>query len=69
MDLSKPSSHANLEADFGGESMANRKYLFFTDVAKQLGHKDLAKLFHDTGRGRKRSMPLRTSAYCTLNWW
>ena len=34
MDLSKPSTHANLEAAFGGESMANRKYLFFADVAK-----------------------------------
>ena len=48
MDLSKPSTRANLEAAFGGESMANRKYLFFADVAKQLGHKDLAKLFRDT---------------------
>ena len=48
MDVSKPSTHANLEAAFGGESMANRKYLFFSDVAKQLGHKDLAKLFRDT---------------------
>ena len=48
MDASKPSTHANLEAAFGGESMANRKYLFFADVAKQLGHKDLAKLFRDT---------------------
>ena len=48
MDLSKPNTHANLEAAFGGESMANRKYLFFSEVAKQLGHKDLAKLFRDT---------------------
>ena len=24
------------------------QYLFFADVAKQLGHKDLAKLFRDT---------------------
>ena len=48
MDLSKPSTHANLEAAFGGESMANRKYLFFADVAKKLGHSDLAKLFRDT---------------------
>jgi rubrerythrin len=30
-------TQANLEAAFGGESMANRKYLFFADVAKQLG--------------------------------
>jgi len=48
MDLSKPSTQANLEAAFGGESMANRKYLFFAEVAKQLGNTDLAKLFRDT---------------------
>ena len=48
MDLSKPTTNANLEAAFGGESMANRKYLFFADVAKQLGHKELTKLFRDT---------------------
>ena len=48
MDLSKPGTLANLEAAFGGESMANRKYLFFADVAKQLGNAELAKLFRDT---------------------
>ncbi|MFZ9850492.1 MAG: rubrerythrin family protein [Vulcanococcus sp.] len=48
MDLSKPGTHANLAAAFGGESMANRKYLFFADVAKQLGNADLARLFRDT---------------------
>ena len=48
MDHSKPSTQANLEAAFGGESMANRKYLFFSDVAKQLGNSELAKLFRDT---------------------
>ena len=48
MDLSKPSTRANLEAAFGGESMANRKYLFFADVAKRLGNGELARLFRDT---------------------
>ena len=48
MDLSNPGTQANLEAAFGGESMANRKYLFFADVAKQLGNGELAKLFRDT---------------------
>jgi rubrerythrin len=48
MDLSNPATQANLEAAFGGESMANRKYLFFADVAKQLGNADLARLFRDT---------------------
>jgi rubrerythrin len=48
MDLAKPSTQANLEAAFGGESMANRKYLFFAEVAKQVGNSELAKLFRDT---------------------
>jgi len=48
MDLSNPGTHANLEAAFGGESMANRKYLFFADLAKRLGHAELARLFRDT---------------------
>lgn len=38
----------NLEAAFGGESMANRKYLFFADVCARLGMADLAKLFRET---------------------
>jgi len=38
----------NLDAAFAGESMANRKYLFFADVVGKLGMKDLAKLFKET---------------------
>jgi rubrerythrin len=48
MDLANPHTQANLEAAFGGESMANRKYLFFAAVAKQLGNSELAALFRDT---------------------
>jgi rubrerythrin len=48
MDLSNFTTHQNLEAAFGGESMANRKYLFFADVARKLGFADLAKLFRET---------------------
>ena len=48
MSPSQPGPPANLEAAFGGESMANRKYLFFAEVAKQLGNAELAKLFRDT---------------------
>ena len=68
MDLSKPSTHTNLEAAFGGESMANRKYLFLSEVAKQLGHKDLAKLFRDTA-AQETEHAFAHSACCTLNWW
>ena len=42
------STQTNLEAAFAGESMASRKYLFFADVAKQLGNPDLARLFRET---------------------
>ena len=48
MDLSNPATLANLEAALGGESMANRKYLFFADLAKQLGNVELPRLFRDT---------------------
>ncbi len=48
MDLSNFTTLKNLEAAFGGESMANRKYLFFANVARKLGFTDLAKLFKET---------------------
>ena len=48
MDPAKSITQADLDAAFGGESIANRKYLFFADVAKRLGHGDLAKIFRDT---------------------
>ncbi|VXD24274.1 Rubredoxin-type Fe(Cys)4 protein [Planktothrix serta PCC 8927] len=48
MDLSNAQTAKNLEAAFGGESMANRKYLFFAEVTKKLGMGDLSKLFRET---------------------
>jgi rubrerythrin len=38
----------NLHAAFAGESMANRKYLYFAKIARQLGNEDVAKLFEET---------------------
>lgn len=38
----------NLEAAFAGESMANRKYLYFARVAKELGDLEVAKVFEET---------------------
>ncbi|MEB3282064.1 MAG: rubrerythrin family protein [Lyngbya sp.] len=48
MDLSNSNTAKNLEAAFAGESMANRKYLFFAEVARKLGMADVAKLFRET---------------------
>ncbi len=38
----------NLQAAFAGESMANRKYLYFAKVARRLGNDEVAKLFEET---------------------
>jgi rubrerythrin len=38
----------NLEAAFAGESMANRKYLYFAKLARQMGDEEVAKLFEET---------------------
>ncbi len=48
MDLSNSNTLKNLDAAFAGESMANRKYLFFAEVARKLGYTDLSKLFKET---------------------
>ncbi len=38
----------NLQSAFAGESMANRKYLYFAKVARSLGNEEIAKLFEET---------------------
>lgn len=38
----------NLHAAFAGESMANRKYLYFAKVARKLGNEEIAQLFEET---------------------
>ena len=38
----------NLEAAFAGESMANRKYLYFARVARELGDEKVAAVFEET---------------------
>lgn len=38
----------NLEAAFAGESMANRKYLFFARRARELGATEVAEVFEAT---------------------
>jgi rubrerythrin len=38
----------NLEAAFAGESMANRKYLYFAQIARELGDDEVAKVFEET---------------------
>ena len=46
--LNHTQTKKNLESAFAGESMANRKYLYFAKQAKRLGNLEIAKLFEDT---------------------
>jgi len=38
----------NLESAFAGESMANRKYLYFAKIARELGDEKVAQVFEET---------------------
>ena len=44
-------THENLKAAFAGESMANRRYLYFAKVADVEGHPEIAGNFRDTADG------------------
>lgn len=46
--FSSTQTFKNLEAAFGGESMANRKYLYFAKKARELGNEEIARLFEET---------------------
>ena len=43
-----PVTIQNLEAAFAGESMANRKYLFFARRCRELGYDEVAEVFENT---------------------
>jgi rubrerythrin len=44
-------THNNLKEAFAGESMANRRYLYFARVARKDGYDTVAALFEDTAAG------------------
>lgn len=41
-------THDNLQSAFAGEAMANRKYLYFAKIARNLGNQEIASLFEET---------------------
>jgi len=49
--LKNTKTHANLKEAFAGESMANRRYLYFAKQADIEGYPDIAGLFRDTAEG------------------
>ena len=44
-------TEANLKSAFGGESMANRRYLYFAAKADVEGYNDVAAVFRSTAEG------------------
>jgi len=50
-NLKGTKTHGNLKDAFAGESMANRRYLYFAKQADVEGQPDLAGLFRDTAEG------------------
>ncbi|MGZ5442592.1 MAG: rubrerythrin family protein [Thermoanaerobaculia bacterium] len=51
MDLNNSKTLQNLKDAFAGESMANRRYLYFARQADVEGQPDIAGLFRDTAEG------------------
>lgn len=49
--LAGTKTHENLKEAFAGESMANRRYLFFARQAEVDGHAEFKQLFEDTATG------------------
>ncbi len=51
MDLKNSQTHQSLKDAFAGESMANRRYLYFAKVADVEGYPEVAGNFRDTAEG------------------
>ncbi|MGI8848289.1 MAG: rubrerythrin family protein [Candidatus Dormibacteria bacterium] len=47
-ELKGSKTHLALKEAFAGESMANRRYLFFARQAEKEGHNPVAEMFQDT---------------------
>src|SRR5437762_649837 len=50
-ELKGTKTHRNLRDAFAGESMANRRYLYFAKVADVEGYPEIAGNFRDTAEG------------------
>ena len=51
MQLKGSKTHENLKAAFAGESMANRRYLYFAAKADVEGQNDVSAVFRSTAEG------------------
>ncbi|MGH8272643.1 MAG: rubrerythrin family protein [Gammaproteobacteria bacterium] len=51
MELKGSKTHQNLKDAFAGESMANRRYLYFAGKADVEGYNDVSAVFRSTAEG------------------
>jgi rubrerythrin len=51
MELKGSKTEGNLKAAFGGESQANRRYLYFASKADVEGYNDVSAVFRSTAEG------------------
>lgn len=51
MSLKGSKTHENLKEAFAGESMANRRYLYFAQKADVEGYNDVSAVFRSTAEG------------------
>ncbi len=51
MSLKGTQTESNLKEAFGGESMANRRYLYFASKADVEGYNDVSAVFRSTAEG------------------
>ena len=51
MSLKGSKTEANLKAAFAAEAQANRRYLYFAQLADIAGHADVAAVFRSTAEG------------------
>ncbi|MDX2127865.1 MAG: rubrerythrin family protein [Chloroherpetonaceae bacterium] len=50
MTIQGTETRKNLEAAFAGEAMAFRRYLYFGEIARELGSEEVAEVFEKTAR-------------------
>ena len=55
MELKGSRTEANLMAAFAGESQARNKYTYYASKAKKEGYEQIAAIFEETARQRKRT--------------
>ena len=58
----------NLMTAFAGESQARNKYTYFASKAKKEGYVQIASIFEETAKNRKKNMPKSSLNFSKAVW-